>query len=142
MNTQNKLTPLLDWYSRLTPQTVANARDFYAPTARFKDPFNEVTGIAAIEAIFNHMFASTENPRFIIGERIEQHQQAFITWTFEFSLNGKPYRIVGGSHLVFNAEGLVTLHRDYWDAAEELLQKLPIVGVLIRWLRGKFLHSK
>lgn len=132
------LLPLLNWYSTLNPHSVQYAAQFYAPTARFKDPFNDVTGIVAIEAIFKHMFATTENPRFIIGEQIVQHQQAFVTWTFEFKLNGKPYQIVGGSHLVFNEAGLVTLHRDYWDAAEELLQKLPIVGAPIRWLRGKF----
>ena len=132
------LLPLLNWYSTLTPNSVQYAKLFYAPTAHFKDPFNDVTGIPAIESIFKHMFATTENPRFIIGEQILQQQQAFVTWTFEFKLNGKPYQIVGGSHLVFDEAGLVTLHRDYWDAAEELLQKLPIVGGPIRWLRGKF----
>jgi hypothetical protein len=132
------LLPLLNWYSTLKPDTLQFAVQFYAPTARFKDPFNDVTGIAAIESIFKHMFATTENPRFIIGEHIAQNQQAFVTWTFEFSLNGKPYQIAGGSHFIFNEAGLVTLHRDYWDAAEELFQKLPIVGAPIRWLRGKF----
>ena len=132
------LLPLLNWYSTLNPNSVQDAKQFYAPTARFKDPFNDVSGIPAIEAIFKHMFATTENPRFIIAEQIVQHQQAFVTWTFEFKLKGKPYQIVGGSHLVFNDAGLVTLHRDYWDAAEELLQKLPLIGTPIRWLRSKF----
>jgi len=134
----NTLLPLLNWYDTLTPHTVQFAAQFYAPTARFKDPFNDVTGVAAIENIFQHMFATTENPRFIIGDHITENQQAFVTWTFKFSLHGKPYQIVGGSHLTFDEAGLVTLHRDYWDAAEELLQKLPIVGGPIRWLRGKF----
>src|SRR5476649_1265151 len=44
----------------------------------------------------------------------------------------------GGSHLRFNQAGLVVLHRDYWDATEELLAKLPLVGAPIRWLRGRF----
>ncbi|WP_297572775.1 nuclear transport factor 2 family protein [uncultured Deefgea sp.] len=134
----NTLIPLLNWYSTLTPDTVQFAKQFYAANARFKDPFNEVTGVPAIESIFKHMFATTDNPRFIIGETIAQNQQAFVTWTFEFSLKGKPYQIVGGSHLVFDEAGLVTLHRDYWDAAEELLQKLPIIGAPIRWLRKRF----
>jgi hypothetical protein len=43
----------------------------------------------------------------------------------------------GGTHLVFNDEGLVTLHRDYWDAAEELYEKLPLVGGLMRWLKRR-----
>jgi hypothetical protein len=27
------------------------------------------------------------------------------------------------------------VHRDYWDAAEELYEKLPVVGSLMRWLK-------
>jgi hypothetical protein len=45
--------------------------------------------------------------------------------------------ILGGSHLVFDTTGRVTLHRDYWDAAEELYEKLPVVGSLMRWLRRR-----
>ena len=43
----------------------------------------------------------------------------------------------GASHLVLNEQGLVTLHRDYWDAAEELYEKLPLVGSLMRWLKRR-----
>ncbi len=130
--------PLLAWYAALTPETVAQAGDFYAADAQFRDPFNDVRGIAAIEAIFRHMFVHTEQPRFIIGERMAQGDQAFVTWLFVFSLHGVPYQIDGSSHLRFNQAGLVVMHRDYWDAAEELLQKLPLVGAPIRWLRGRF----
>lgn len=135
---QKSLDTLLAWYTSLQTDTVKLAEQFYAAEARFKDPFNDVHGVANVVAIFQHMFATTQHPRFVINERILQHQQAFVTWTFEFELQGRPYQIVGGSHLVFNEAGLVILHRDYWDAAEELLQKLPVVGVPIRWLRSKF----
>lgn len=129
---------LLAWYATLTPDTVSRVGEFYAVDAQFRDPFNDVRGVAAIEAIFRHMFAHTERPRFIIEERIVQGQQTFVTWMFVFGLRGKPYQISGGSHLRFNQAGLVVMHRDYWDAAEELLEKLPLVGPPIRWLRGRF----
>ncbi|MBA5638262.1 nuclear transport factor 2 family protein [Duganella sp. LX20W] len=130
--------PLLAWYATLTPDTVGRAGEFYAPDAQFRDPFNNVCGVAAIEAIFRHMFLHTEQPQFIIGERIAQDDRAFVTWLFVFRLRGVPYQISGGSHLRFNAQGQVVMHRDYWDAAEELLQKLPLIGAPIRWLRGRF----
>jgi hypothetical protein len=38
---------------------------------------------------------------------------------------------------VFSSDGLVTLHRDYWDAAEELYEKLPVVGSVMRWLKQR-----
>jgi hypothetical protein len=62
-------------------------------------------------------------------------------WEFHFgfkSLRGSgPQVILGASRLVFSAQGLVTLHRDYWDAAEELYEKLPLVGGLMRWLKRR-----
>ena len=41
----------------------------------------------------------------------------------------------GASHLVLDPQGLIVLHRDYWDAAEELYMKLPLLGMLMRGLR-------
>jgi hypothetical protein len=38
---------------------------------------------------------------------------------------------------VFSEEGLVSMHRDYWDAAQELYEKLPLVGGLMRWLKQR-----
>lgn len=138
ITTKDRLDLLMDWYGTLTPQSVQQLARFYAADAHFKDPFNDVHGIAAITAIYRHMFATTEQPRFVIARRIVDGDQAFVTWTFEFGLKGKPYVIAGGTHLSFDEDGLVILHRDYWDAAEELLQKLPLIGGPIRWLRGLF----
>ncbi|MET3106816.1 hypothetical protein AAKU67_002653 [Oxalobacteraceae bacterium GrIS 2.11] len=133
-----RLTELLLWYTSLTRESVKLAVDYYHPEARFKDPFNEVHGVDAIMHIFDHMFVTTDNPRFIMHEQIVQGEQAFVSWTFEFALKGNAYTVHGASHLKFDHAGLVTDHRDYWDAAEELFQKLPLIGAPIRWLRRQF----
>jgi len=138
MTTQARLDALMAWYGALSLTSLPDIVRFYASDAHFKDPFNDVQDIAAITRIFAHMFSATEQPRFIIGERLVDGQQAFVTWTFTFSLKGRDYAIAGGSHLRFDAHGLVVLHRDYWDAAEELLQKLPLIGAPVRWLRRQF----
>ncbi len=133
-----RLDDLLTWYAALTPQSLARIGEFYAADAVFKDPFNTVRGLPAITGIYTHMFRTTEAPRFIIRERIVQADQAFVTWDFSFTLKGRQYNVVGGTHFHFDAQGLVIDHRDYWDAAEELWQKLPLIGGMVRWLRGKF----
>lgn len=134
----NVLDELLRWYETLAPDTLDALPRFYDERARFKDPFNEVRGQSAIRRIFAHMFETTESPRFVIHERIVQGNQAFVTWTFHFALRGKAYAVAGGSHLRFGADGRVIDHRDYWDAAEELFQKLPVIGPAVKWLRGRF----
>jgi hypothetical protein len=110
----------------------------YAADASFKDPFNEVRGLTAITPLFTHMFVQVENPRFVITTHILQGNQAFITWDFLFHM--KRYArneqcIRGATQLRFNDAGLVEMHRDFWDAAEELYEKLPVLGSLMRVLK-------
>lgn len=136
-----QLEKLLSWYCSLTPESVKQASNFYHVNAKFKDPFNNVQGVEAIMRIFDHMFLNTQSPRFIILDQVLRDKQAFVTWTFEFKLKGKKYSVSGASHLTFDEQGLIIVHRDYWDAAEELLQKLPIIGAPIRWLRKQFMVS-
>jgi hypothetical protein len=135
------LEKIIAWYSTLSPATLPEIHTLYAAHATFKDPFNEVTGVPAIQQIFLHMFATTENPRFVVIDAFEQGQQAFLGWQFLFGLNGKNYTVIGGTHLRLNDQGQIIEHRDYWDPAEELWQKLPLIGAPVRWLRKKFSAS-
>lgn len=128
---------LLDWYQTLTPDTLPEIRRYYAAEARFKDPFNDARGVAQIEAVFKHMFQTVEQPRFTVIHALRDGDQAFITWDFDFGYGGRKINIHGGSHLQFDADGKITLHRDYWDAAEELFEKIPVLGLPVAWLRKK-----
>ena len=135
------LAALVSFFENLTPQGVASMGAHYAPQARFVDPFNDVQGLAAIEHIFQHMFGALVEPRFVVTTRVLQGRQCFLTWDFHFRFKRfqttTPQTIRGATHLVFSEAGLVTLHRDYWDAAQELYEKLPVVGGLMRWLKRK-----
>lgn len=132
---------LAHYFETLSPQSVAEVARYYAADARFKDPFNDVTGVATIQHIFSHMFDALERPHFVVTTQVVQGQQCFMTWEFRFGFKnfrqGEPQVILGATQLIFSASGLVTLHRDYWDAAEELYEKLPLVGGLMRWLKRR-----
>ncbi|MDK9703373.1 MAG: nuclear transport factor 2 family protein [Sulfuritalea sp.] len=135
------LQALIDWFEHLSPQTVDHVPDFYAADAEFKDPFNEVRGTEAIARIFRHMFTQVDEPRFKIGSRFGGEGDeggVMLLWDFHFRTRGRrpqAIRVRGASHLRFDAAGKVVLHRDYWDAAEDLYAKLPLLGALMRLLR-------
>jgi steroid delta-isomerase len=137
-STPAALDRLVDWYETLSPQTLERIAEFYAHDARFKDPFNDVTGRTAIRRVFAHMFETSEAPRFRIASRVAGEREAFVTWTFAFRAARRDFEIRGATQLVFDARGKVVMHRDYWDAAEELYAKLPLVGALLRWLGRRF----
>ena len=135
------LTRLVTYWQMLTPDAVNRIADVYAEDAYFRDPFNEVTGLAAIKHIFADMFVRLHDPRFTIIETIEQENSATLIWDFDFRVKAlKPSlarRIHGSSHVRFGADGRVNYHRDYWDAAGELYEQLPLVGALMRWLKRR-----
>lgn len=133
-----RVTRLIDWYEHLTSASLRDIEAFYDPAATFKDPFNEVRGAAAIVRIFEHMFASLRAPRFRVVDAVCDAQACVLVWHFDFQRSsGAAMRIRGVSHLTFGADARVTDHRDYWDAAEELYEKLPLMGPLMRWLRRR-----
>ena len=131
---------LVQLFNTFGPADVGRLGDFYRADARFKDPFNEVQGVAAIQSVFRHMFAALDDPRFVVKDVIVQGEQCFLSWDFCFRMrrfDRSPQTVRGATHLHFDAEGRIAMHRDYWDAAEELYEKLPVVGGLMRWLRRK-----
>ncbi|MGQ0598140.1 nuclear transport factor 2 family protein [Aquabacterium sp.] len=130
---------IVAFFENLKEEDLSELARLYAREARFKDPFNEVQGLLAIDAIFQHMFQTLDLPHFVVKERMAQGQQAFLTWDFRFRFKGQPnwQTIHGATRLQFDAQGLVVEHRDYWDAAEELYEKLPVLGTLLRWLKRR-----
>ncbi len=131
---------VVELFEGLAVTNLPRLAEIYTPDARFKDPFNEVQGLPAIQAIFAHMFASLDAPRFVIHDVILQGNQCFMRWDFVFQMrrfNAAEQTIRGGSHLVLAPDGRISHHRDYWDAAEELYEKLPVLGALMRWLKRR-----
>jgi steroid delta-isomerase len=129
------------YFEALAAHDTARLTEVYAEDVRFKDPFNEVQGVEAIRRIFTHMFEQVDGPRFVVTSAMARGDAAWLAWDFRFAfrrpLPTGPQCIRGCSHLRFAPDGRVADHRDYWDAAEELYEKLPVVGTLMRWLRRR-----
>ena len=141
MNTSGAVDALVDFYEHLTPESVLRFPDFYAPDAYFKDPFNEVRGLASIQRVFSRMFGQVAEPRFVVVERVVDARGAVLVWEFQYRLRwwgrgrGAVQHMRGASHLKFDGDAKIVWHRDYWDTAEELYAKLPLIGCLVRGLK-------
>ncbi|MEK8030432.1 nuclear transport factor 2 family protein [Ideonella sp. DXS29W] len=125
------------YFEQMAPADLDRLGDIYAAQARFKDPFNDVTGLDAVRRIYAHMFEALESPRFAITQVIGAAADAVLIWDMNFSLRGRALTIHGASHLHFDVSGRIALHRDYWDTAEELFAKLPLIGALTRALQRR-----
>lgn len=133
------LDDLIAFYENLTLADAERFAEFYSNDAYFKDPFNEVRGVEAIQRIFRHMFKQLEATRFHVAERIvDPRGDVMLVWELGYRTRLLGEQVMRGvSHLRFAGDGKVNYHRDYWDAAEELYAKVPVLGALMRALKRR-----
>ncbi len=132
------LARLVAFFETIAPDTTDQLASVYTDDVYFKDPFNEVRGLPEVTRIFTHMFRQVDAPRFVVTGSVLQGDQAFLTWDFLFRMkrfSDEVQCIRGATHLKFAADGRANFHRDYWDAAEELYEKLPLLGSMMRGLK-------
>ena len=108
---RSQVARVVAFFETLSPANLHQLDNYYTPNAYFKDPFNEVRGMADVRAIFSHMYVALDQPRFVVTESIVDGDQCFLTWNFEFHFGNFDtvtlQTIRGGSHLKFTADGLV-----------------------------------
>ncbi|MFZ5558951.1 MAG: nuclear transport factor 2 family protein [Pseudomonadota bacterium] len=133
------LDEIVGHFETLTPESVAEMGRYYTEDAYFKDPHNEVRRLPDIQAVFRRMFEQIDAPRLRITERIGTGGSVALVWelTFRFrTLRPHETQVIRGmSHLRLAEDGRVCFHRDYWDAAEELYEKIPLLGVFMRRIK-------
>ena len=131
------------FYESLTPSSVEQLARYCAPEVRFRDPFNDVTGVAAYRAILARMFVDVREPRFIVRDHALSGQIAYLRWDFSFATrkHGTPWQIEGMTEVHFNTEGRVTAHLDHWDSGSQFYGRLPVLRTLIGLVRRRLAVS-
>jgi ketosteroid isomerase-like protein len=130
-----------EFFEAIRPADLDRIPEIYADDARFRDPFNDVRGVAAIGRIYARMFEELDEVRFVVRDSLVDEGGAMLTWDMGFRVRrwrpASVRSIHGATHLRFAADGRISYHRDYWDAANELYAQLPIVGPLMRYLKRR-----
>ncbi len=109
----------------------------YARAVRFVDPFNDVQGIEAVRAVFAHGFSQCPGMRFVVQSRAVDGDRALLRWRMLCDASPGGLSIEGMSELVLGADGRVVEHVDYWDPAAQLYERVPVLGWLMRRIRGR-----
>ena len=141
MSTDPRVARVIDWFEALSRDNVATLDEIYASDVRFRDPFNDVHGIAEVKRIYAEMYEHLADCRFEILDAVVDEGGTVLTWNMGFRFQRyRPHAeqtIHGASHLKFDSNGRIVYHRDYWDAAGELYSKLPLIGPVMRYLKRR-----
>lgn len=134
---KSRFLVIADWFQKLSPETLESVGEIYALDAVFIDPFNHLSGLNAVRAVYQHMFDTLEQPRFVVTQTVADESHAFMTWDFIFKTRAQSMKISGCTQFELDDKGLIVLHRDYWDAAHQVYEKIPLLGGVLRMLRRK-----
>ncbi len=119
--------------------------DLATPDVHFRDPFNDCHGADALRAVFADMLDKLDGLRFRVRQqgwcrRDGDGGVALIAWDLQArlrALDGREWQVSGSSELHFDAQGRLSAHLDYWDAAGQLYERLPLLGWVLRLLRRR-----
>ncbi len=143
-NSRTTLNAYLDLFNNLEEGLAQGVLQRLTSTnIQFIDPFNNVQGHTPVANVLLHFVAHVQNPRFTILHSAWTDNICFVRWHFHGQLHrGGEWSFPGMSELHFNQQGLIQLHQDHWDSGHYFYQRLPIIGLLIRWIKRKIqLHS-
>ena len=135
--TDDPFAAYLQFFKTLTPTSLDRLDDLVAPDVRFRDPFNDIQGVAAMRHVFVDMFERLSEPRFVIMDTARSCQRCYVLWKFTARAGRLRLKVEGMSELEADASGRIVAHIDHWDAAGQLYEKLPIIGGLYRFIRRR-----
>ena len=122
----------------MTPKTLTHLPEYVSYEVHFKDPFNDVIGIESMAKVFHHMFQNVEAISFKVNDLGHIGTTTLMQWEFSGTFRNKRFSIDGASKIVFGSDGYVNAHIDYWDAAQNVYERVPLLGKLLSWLRMQF----
>lgn len=129
------------FWEELTPETAARFLEVAHPEIRFRDPFNDIRGADRVVALLEHMFEQLDDIAFCVEDEALCGRKAFLRWSFHCRLKRaprmQPFVIEGVSEVLFDEAGLALLHVDHWDAASQVLERVPLLGGAVRLVRRR-----
>jgi len=116
----------------------AQWRELYADDVHFSDPTQERQGIAAYIAAQEGLLKRCDDVYLTPGAIAISGDSAFVEWEMGLKIKGIEFVYPGTSRLLFNGDGKICDHRDYFDFVGPTFAPVPVLGGFVRWLYGRF----
>ena len=128
-------------YQNMNASNIASIERLYSEDIEFNDPFHQVFGLTALKGYFEELYENVDSVSFEFGQCINQEQQYFIEWEMTLchpKLNkGNAIQVPGATLFKVDNNEKVIFHRDYFDAGVMLYEHIPLLGRLIKWVKGR-----
>ena len=137
--TQARFERLFDPF---TPEALRESvRSTYAATPFFNDTLKTVRDRDTLAEYLAGTAQAVQDCRVAIEEWTPARIGWYVRWRMTIRFRRfKPdtdTESIGISHIVFDRDGRVALHQDFWDAAGGFYEHLPLLGAVMRRIRRR-----
>ena len=129
-----------DFYQALDLDSLQHLDQIYHREVTLKDPVASHQGLAALDAYFRKLLTDCDQCCFQIRDQQFADSRGYVDWTMTFStqrLNGGQPIDVDGSSLLRIRDDRIEYQQDYYDLGAMVYEQLPILGSIIRKIRGR-----
>ena len=135
---QKYLTNLEGITKQKIPQVLESIDDGFI----YSDPFNNIQGKSDYDKVLQAALKDSLEIEFKITKTIREERTAFISWDYSFIaanklLGSKKIFVQGMSEIRIAESGLISYHKDYWDVASTIYERIPVIGSILAGLRKR-----
>lgn len=142
MGYKDQLEKYLEELGSLRLEKIGDVLELVNENFAFSDPFNNTIGKGPYQKVLEATLKDSLDMKFEIIKIIREEALAFLTWDFSFLpanriLGSNRITIHGMSEIKISDTGLISYHKDYWDVAATVYQRVPILGSVLNILRKR-----
>nr|WP_320012363.1 nuclear transport factor 2 family protein [uncultured Desulfobulbus sp.] len=138
---RQQMEKFLARYNDLDANNLEILEEIYSPDIHFVDPAHEIRGLEQLTGYFRELYQGMISICFDFSTPLVVDKRATVRWTMRLRHNslarGNPVTVEGISQLTFDDGGKVTFHRDYFDLGAMLYEHIPLLGRVIRVIKGR-----
>jgi hypothetical protein len=113
----------------------------YAENAYLNDTLKTMANREEIRQHFIKTSKTMTTYSLEVEDTVKSDQGYYVRWTMKFSApklaGGEELVSIGMSHVIFDSEGKVLLHQDFWDSTTGLFEHIPVLGGGIRMVKKR-----
>lgn len=133
------------FYNKSSKEDMSLVTQFYHPEAEFIDPVGSMKGAENLKAYYTHLYQNVKSINFDFSKFYQDGNTVIAIWKMNLqtdNLNGgELVSVDGNSVIVFDAQGKAISHRDYFDLGAMVYEHIPVLGYVVRSVKGRLKHQ-
>ena len=131
---KNNIKKYVKLFKSLNIQNLNKFDELLDNNVYFEDPFNKVYGIENFKRIFSNTLNKLDNVEFKVLNIISKNNIYILKWEMIYFAFNKSNSIYGLSEVTIGTNKKIVSHVDYWDSYNNFYTKIPIFGLLFRFV--------